>query len=328
MRIFITGATGAVGSPVCKALADRGHDIVALVRNLESERRVSNLGYEPVVGDMALPSSWQDMAEVCDALIHAAWVRPGRRMGMSWVRHAMQADAIAVDALIETAKRSSRCQSLLLTSGHSVYGDHGDDWIDEKTVLRPGAVGKKQLACEKRGMEAAKKGVPCFVIRPCTVYGPLGPAVDFFFDSAAKGKIHYPGNGENFFPFIRDTDLAEAYALAIEKRPIGEVISVGDNQPLRLQEVAEVVLEQFGDGKSGPVPRWLVAIMAGGPLAEMLTHSFRVRNDKAKELLGWKPEFPTLRDGIAGAVEAWRREKAKRTGNASSDRVAYPTSNT
>jgi len=231
MRIFITGATGAVGAPVAKNLKERGHEIVALVRDAENGKRMLAQGYQPVLCDMRAPERWESEAKRADALIHAAWIRPGRRMGARWLRSAMSADAIAVSALVEAAKQGGRCKALLLTSGHSVYGDHGDTWVDEDTEPAPGAIGKKQLACERAAMSAAKEGVPCFVLRPCTVYGPSGPSVDFFFGSAAKGVIRYPGDGNNFFPFVRDTDLAEAYALAIEKRPIGQVIAIGDDEP-------------------------------------------------------------------------------------------------
>ena len=325
MRVFLTGATGAVGTPVAAELKERGHDVVALVRSDANAKRMYDEGYHPVVGDMCEPDGWSSEAESCDRLIHAAWVRPGRRMGMSWVRATTHADAIVVDALIDVARRSSRCKALLLTSGHSVYGDHGDEWIDDETAPVPGAVGSKQLACERKAMAAAADGVSCFVIRPCTVYGPRGPAMDYFFGSAMKGAIRYPGNGNNFFPFIRDTDLADAYALAVEQPPIGEIISVGDDEPLRLSEVARVILDEFGGGTSGGVPRWLVALMGGGPLAEMLTQSFRVRNDKAKRLLGWQPRNPTLRDGIAAAVESWRCEQAgdsKKDSTGQTDRKA------
>jgi nucleoside-diphosphate-sugar epimerase len=188
-----------------------------------------------------------------------------------------------------------------------VYGDHGDAWIDEDTIPIPGAIGMKQLACEQVATSAAREGLPCVVLRPCTVYGPMGPAVDFFFASAARGILRYPGSGTNFFPFVRDTDLAEAYALAIERRPVGQIISVGDDEPMRMRDVAGAVLQAFGGGKAKSVPRWLMAIVAGAPLAEMLTQSFRVRNARAKAILGWVPRYASLRVGLSDAVSAWIR---------------------
>jgi len=72
MRIFITGATGAVGAPVAKRLKKRGHEIVALVRSDESATRVVAQGYQPVFGDMRAPEGWKSEAARADALIHAA----------------------------------------------------------------------------------------------------------------------------------------------------------------------------------------------------------------------------------------------------------------
>ncbi|MEM9191473.1 MAG: NAD-dependent epimerase/dehydratase family protein [Myxococcota bacterium] len=306
MKVFITGATGAVGSCVARELAEHGHEILALVRGSASERIVESLGYTPIRGDMTEPSPWITAAARADVLIHAAWTRPGSRMDGDWLRIAMAADEAAIGGLIRASQQGD--SALVLTSGHSVFGDHGDTWIDEETPCSPavGSMGLKQLATEVAAKQAAAAGVPTVVLRPCTVYGASSPSMDYFFGSASQHVMQYPGNGNNYFPFVHEADVAMAYRLAVEQMPAGEVIALGDDEPMRLREVASLLLDEFGGGQQVGAPKWLVAGVAGIPFADIMTASCRVRNTKAKRVLGWKPRYPTLRGGVKNAIERWR----------------------
>src|SRR5262245_12031860 len=100
MDVFMTGATGYVGSAVAEALKKRGYQVRALVQTEESAKKLQALGYRPILGDMRFPVSWQAEASTADVLIHAAQVRPGRRQGTQWVRLAKAADTAAFQGLI------------------------------------------------------------------------------------------------------------------------------------------------------------------------------------------------------------------------------------
>jgi nucleoside-diphosphate-sugar epimerase len=107
MRIFMTGATGYIGSEVTKALKNRGHEIVGLVRSQESAQKLTMLGGQPVMGDMRKPEIWKPEAAKADALIHLAAIQIHRRGGMSWLRELNSADTTAVQGLIEAAKEGA-----------------------------------------------------------------------------------------------------------------------------------------------------------------------------------------------------------------------------
>jgi nucleoside-diphosphate-sugar epimerase len=312
MKVFMTGATGYVGGAVAEALKKRGYQVIALVQTEENAKKLQVLGYRPVLGDMRFPASWQAEATMADVLIHAAQVRLGRRLGAQWVRTAKEADTAAFHGLTEAAKRSRKCKALIYTSGVSVHGDHGESWVDEDTPPTPGTIGKYHLAGEQLVAEAYQQGLPAFALRPGLPYGVSGNFKQFFLDEAASGKFKYAGNGHNFFPTVSMGDLAEAYALAVENPPVGKVINIVDDEPLRMREIGTTLLAEFEGGTPSGVPRWLMAFLAGRPLAELLVESHRVKNAKAKEILGWQPRYPTFRDGIKEVVIEYKHSFSKK----------------
>jgi len=306
MRVFVTGATGCLGEGIVKKLKGRGYDVVGLVRTADSARLLEALGCKVVIGDITQPGLWQQEASTAEGIIHAAWVRPGRRLGMKWVHTAAAADVIAIHKLIEAAKKGNRCRALIYTSAVAAYGSHGDAWIDESTASIPGAIGQAHFSSEQFVMNAYRDGVPAFCFRPGTFYGSTGSFAKFFLAEAQKGKLSYVGPGDNYMSFIHIHDVAEAYVLALECPPVGQVLSIVDDEPIRMREMSELVLKTWGGGKVSSAPVWLVALFAGRPLAELLSGSYRVKNNKVKLLLGWKPSYPTVRQGLKDVIAEFR----------------------
>jgi len=307
VRVFITGATGLVGSAVATALKARGHDVITLVRRDADAERLRTLGYQPVIGDVTAPETWQKQAAGADAHVHAAFLRPGRRLGRSWVRNAQTVDCTAFQALVRAAEAGGRCKALCYTSGISIFGDHGDAWIDESAALCPGAIGAVKRAGEEMVADAFKAGLPAFSLRPGLVYASSGVFRDFFLAPAASGRFGYIGNGAAYHSTVSVGDLAQAYCLAIEKPIPGQALNVVDDKPLRWVEFAELLLKGFGGGSAKGAPPWLASIFAGQPLVEMLTASYRVRNNRIKEMLGWEPQYPTLGDGLLPIIAEYSR---------------------
>jgi nucleoside-diphosphate-sugar epimerase len=148
------------------------------------------------------------------------------------------------------------------------------------------------------------------VLRPGFTYGPAGTFAEFFIKEAKKGFYPYPGNGSNFIPWIHIDDLAQAYVLAATDPPIGEVIHVVDDEPVRLADFARTLVKAAGGGRSMGMPKWLVSLIAGAPLVEMLTASYRAKNDKAKSLLGWTPQYANVKAGLPSVFDTYARQQA------------------
>lgn len=307
MRIFLTGATGYVGGAVLESLQARGHTLVALVRSEQAAARLRDAGTQALVGDMCVPGTWADEVGRCDAVVHAAQLRFGRRVGLRWVREAVQADRTCVETLLAGAKRGGRCRAFIYTSGVSAFGDHGDEWIDEATPCTPSALGRFHLEGEQLARTGTALGVPTVVLRPGLPYAPSGTFAAFFLSQAAGGKFGVVGQGNNYMPCEHLDDLAEAYALAVEAPPAGEVISIVDDEPITFRALGELLLQHLGGGGVRGAPQWLVTLFAGRALGPMLGESYRVRNAKAKALLGWRPRHASIREGLPDVVARYRR---------------------
>src|SRR5688572_12498416 len=117
MRIFLTGATGYIGSAVLDALLRAGHDVTALVRDPEKAERLAVRGVQPVLGELSKPASYTPAAENCDGIIHTAYENSKR---------GQKVDRQGIEALLGSAiRRSSKGLpvSLVYTSGVWVLGN-------------------------------------------------------------------------------------------------------------------------------------------------------------------------------------------------------------
>jgi nucleoside-diphosphate-sugar epimerase len=309
MRVFLTGATGYIGGAVLEALRRHDHDVVALVRAPEKAKALAERGCATIIlGDMCEPHTWQAEAARSDAIVHAAQLRFGRRIDGGWVRRATVADRTVSRALLDAAESGGRCRAFVFTSGVSAFGDHGVHWIDEAVTGAPSEIGKYHLDGERFVLDGLSRKIPVVVLRPGLPYAAAGGTfANFFLANAVKRRFEIVGDGTNFFPCEHLDDLAEAYALAVERPPTGETIALVDDEPLTMNDFGDLLLSHFGGGKVRRAPGWFVGLFAGGPLARMLGESYRVKNTKAKTLLGWRPRYATIRDGLPTVVAQYRR---------------------
>ncbi len=303
MKAFIVGSTGFIGGGIAKAMHQAGYDVQALCRTDADASRLRNAGYRPVKGDMLVPGQWLQSVSDSDIVIYAAQVRPGKRISAAWLRNTRQARNKALNSIIDTLLGHENCKVFIYTSGIVAHGSHGDTWVDETSSVTHHAMGEYHLEGEQIMMRATRQGLPAMVIRPGMVYGPAGTFGEFFLAEAKKGTYRFPGKGENYLSWIHIEDLGRAYVKAAATPAKGEIVSVVDDVPIKLKDFAVALLKPFGGGKSVAVPSWVVSLFAGKPLSEMLTSSYRVKNDKAKKILGWEPTYRQFADGIQNVVE-------------------------
>jgi nucleoside-diphosphate-sugar epimerase len=142
------------------------------------------------------------------------------------------------------------------------------------------------------------------IISPGFVYGPGGLFKQSFYDTFQKGQLRIFGRGKNYWSIIHVDDLAAAYALAVESEAYGETYNVVDDQPLLLSDLVNTFTDAMGKKRVGSMAPWLLKLIIGGPLVDSLVTSFRIKNDKAKQKLGWQPHYPSFKDGLPGVLKA------------------------
>src|SRR6266436_1621435 len=160
LRVFVTGASGYLGSACAARLARAGHDVYGLTRNAERGAGLANAGIRPVFGELDQPDSFIGTLKNCDAVVHAALdpAAPAAR------------DQKALEAF-RVAAQDGRLRRLLYTSGAWVNGDTHGRVIDESTPLAPIELVRWRAAHEDVVTDLAEHDVASIVLRPVIVYG-------------------------------------------------------------------------------------------------------------------------------------------------------------
>ena len=273
MKVFLTGATGYIGSAVTERLAAFGDAVSGLARSEESARKLERLGAAVVRGDLRDAPVIETAARQADAAIH---------LGFEFSTDAEAVDRAAVEALIRGMRASGK--PLIYTSGIWVLGDTAGAEADENTPLNPAAAVVWRPGHELLVLLAEL--VRVIVIRPAMVYGRGGGFAAGFARAAMEGGVaQYVGAGENRWPFVHVDDLADLYVLALQA-PAGSVYFASAGPALPVREVARAAA---GDRPAEAIPLEQ-ARRAMGPMADALVMDQAVSSRKAMRELGWNPK--------------------------------------
>ena len=301
MKIFVTGATGFVGKAVIKALLQRNHEVVGLVRDANKARALEQLGVTLVVGDMLEPDSYEGVVPTVDVVVHTAQYGIQGRLTNKKFAQIEQADLLMAQTLARACLAHNK--KMLYTSGIFNYGDHGDEWITEQTPFNPSPLGKAHARVAEELLRMVREEqLRVIILSPGFVYGPGGLFKQSFYDTFQKGQLRIFGEGQNYWSVIHVDDLAAVYALAVESEAYGETYNIVDDQPLRLRDLVNTFTDAMGKKRVGSMAPWLLKVIIGGPLVDSLVTSFRISNEKAKRELAWQPRYKTFKDGLPGVL--------------------------
>jgi nucleoside-diphosphate-sugar epimerase len=302
MRVFVTGATGYVGSAVVDALQRASHEVVALVRHQEKARRLAERGIDSAVGTLGNPNMWRQQASTCDAFVHAAF-EPSVK--------GVEIERIALDTIIELAKAAGERgpASLIYTSGIWVLGATTEP-VDEAAPLHPPELAAWRPAHEQLVLDVATPQLRAAVIRPGIVYGGSRGIVSDLLASAENGLMRIVGAGDNHWPLVYDRDLADLYARVLvsdEGRGVFHATDEADEQVRTIAEAIAAHRPHPPDIRFVPIAE---AKSKMGPYADALALDQRVRSPRA-HALGWTPSLRSVSGNIPRLFEELRRGRAR-----------------
>jgi len=286
MRIFVTGATGFIGSATVQDLLDAGHDVVGLARSDDGAAALASAGAEVHRGSLDDLDSLRRGAAGADGVIHTAYVHDFSRMD-----EAGRIDNRAVEALGAELAGSDR--PLAIASGIALVSpgrlateeDHGD----------PESVGSHRVASEEAVLALAAQGVRSSVVRlGASVHGEGDHGfVPVLVDVARRtGVSGYVGDGANRWPAVHRLDAARLFRLAIEKAPAGSVLHGVADEGIAIRDIAAVI------GRHLDVPVVSVPPEDAGDhfgfLAHFLAADVPGSSALTQERLGWTPTHADL----------------------------------
>ncbi|NUW44154.1 SDR family oxidoreductase [Nonomuraea rhodomycinica] len=282
MRVFVTGATGFVGSAVVRELVEAGHQVTGLARTDEAAAALRAAGAEPRPGSLDDLAVLRDGAAAADGVVHLAFVHDFANF-----EAATRTDRRAIAALGEALAGSGR--PFVVTSGTG--------------LLPPGRVGTEEDepgthsprgAAEQVALAFAERGVRVSVLRLPLVHGEGDPG---FVATAigiarAKGVSAYVGDGGHRWASVHRLDAARLYRLALEEAPAGARLHAVTEEGVPVRDVAGVIGRRLGVAVTAITER-----EAGehfGWLAPFVTLDMPASSALTRKLLDWRPDRPGL----------------------------------
>lgn len=290
MRVFVTGASGFVGSAVVRELRAAGHSILGLARSDTSAAALAQAGIDVVRGDLTRPETLAPGVAQADAVIHLAFDHDFSKFA-DHCAHEQRAIAGLGDALVGTDKL------LIVTSGTGLASA-----VDRATTEddAPRSGGTYPRVAEQAADSVAKRGVRVALVRLPQVHDTRRAGLVSYVIEVArqKGYVAYVDEGTNHWPAAHVSDVARLYRLVLERDPsaheknaVVRYHAVGE-EGVTLRAIAEVV----GKGLMLPV-RSITAPDAPayfGWMAHLAAHDASSSSHKTRAALGWQPIGPSL----------------------------------
>jgi nucleoside-diphosphate-sugar epimerase len=285
MRVFVSGASGFIGTAVVRELIDRGHVVSGLARSDRAAAAVEAAGASVVLGDVDDVDGLQAAASSCDGVIHLAFSND-----FADYAGAVAQDLCAVEALGSALTESNK--PLVVTSGTLALafaeGPGTEDVAVDSAFPR--------MAAENTTIALAGRGVRSSVVRlaPCVHDETRAGLATLLFELArATGVSGYVGDGSNRWPGVHRLDAARLYRLALESAPAGTRLHANDEEGVPLVEIATVI------GRVLDVPVRSVEVEHFGDIAMAVGLDNPTSSARTRALLGWQPTHPGLLADLA-----------------------------
>ena len=286
MRIFVTGASGWIGSAVIPELLGAGHQVLGLARSDSSAAAVAATGAEVLRGDLGDLETLRAGAAGSDGVIHLAFIHDFSRF-----EESVSADARAIATMGAALEGSGK--PLVIASGTPALQGRVATERDEAAADSPVA---GRLANAKVALGLAERGVrPSVVGLPRTVHGDgdrhgfIARLVGFARD---KGVSGYVGDGSNRWPAVHVLDAAHLFRLAVEQAPAGSVLHAVADEGVPIRDIAAVI------GRHLDLPTASAPAEDFGFLGRILSIDQPASSALTRELLGWRPVQPGLIDDL------------------------------
>jgi len=287
MRIFMTGASGYVGSVVAEKAIQQGHSVVGLARSQASQEKLKKLGATPLAGDLEALDILAKGAADADAVLHLGFVHEFNRP----YSELLAIDIAAIRAMAKGIAGSDK--PLLMSSGTGVVEPNADgSEVNEDSPLANDPALRQRTTAEQAALELVKDGIRAIVIRLAPyVYGRSGSVfVPFLLQAAVKNGVSpYVGDGSRLTSSADVDAVAQLYLLAMEKGSAGSIYNGTTETNIPLRGLAEAI------GKAVGVPARSVSAseaqtLVGPFIAKFIEIENRASNAKAWRELGWNPQ--------------------------------------
>jgi nucleoside-diphosphate-sugar epimerase len=305
LRVFVAGASGAIGARLVPRLVERGHEVIGTSRSAEKAERLRALGAEPVVLDVLDGAAVRSAVAAAepDAIVHQATALTGAADLKQFDRTFAGTNRLrtaGTDNLLSAARESGVGRFVAQSYAGWPYAREGGPVKSEDDPLDPTPVPTMhETLAAIRYLEQATVAAGGIVLRYGGFYG--SPA-DVQLEQVRRRRFPIVGDGGGVWSFVHLDDAAAATVLAVEREATG-IYNIVDDDPAPVREWLPALAAAIGAKPPRRVPRWLARLVAGEAGVALMTEIRGASNRRAKDELGWSPLHPSWRQGF---VESYR----------------------
>jgi nucleoside-diphosphate-sugar epimerase len=301
MKVFVVGASGAIGTRLVPQLVDRGHEVIGTSRSPDKAERLRALGAEPVVLDAIDARAVREavIAAEPDAIVHQATALADARFSRNMDRTFAQTNRLrrdGTDALLAAAREAGVRRFVAQSYANLRYAREGGPAKTEDDPLDPTPLEAiRETSAAMTYLDEAVIAAGGIALRYGGFYGARD---DGLLEPVRKRRFPIVGSGGGVTSFVQLDDAAAAAVLALEhNRPA--LYNIVDDEPAPVREWLPVLAKALGAKPPRHFPVWLARLAAGDAAVMMGTESRGASNAKAKRELGWTLRYPSWRQGFA-----------------------------
>jgi len=285
--IAILGANGVYARHLIPRLKADGYDVQAIVRRPEAASAARAAGASIKIADIFDVASMTSAFEGSDVAINLATTLPGPSGRGDFAAN----DKLRVEGVpnFVEACRKANVRKIIQQSIGWVAASGSSDWTDEDHVYRADtdSISNKAIAAALTMEQTIKSsGLDWIVLRGGLFYGPGTGFDEGWYARAVAGKLRLPADGTEYVSLVHITDMAAATVAVVKQWPSRSVFTICDDEPVQWRDLYGFVCSSIGQA----------APQAGGPAG---FPSFRLKNARAVEALGWQPLYKSYREGLA-----------------------------
>ena len=301
MRVFVAGASGAIGTRLVPQLVDRGHEVIGTFRSPGHVERVRGLGAQPVALDLLDARAVRKavLEAEPEAIVHQATALANLRFSRNFDRTFAQTNRLrtaGTDSLLAAAREAGVNRFVAQSFASFRNARVGGPVKTEDDPLDPAPVATtRESNAAMRYLEEAVTNAGGIALRYGIFYGA---ANDGLIEPVRKRQYPIVGEGGGVVSFIHLDDAAAATVLALEHDGSG-IFNVVDDEPAPVREWLPVLADALGAKPPRRFPRWLARLFAGDAAVVMGNEARGASNAKAKRELGWEPRYASWRQGFA-----------------------------
>ncbi|MGC4941415.1 SDR family oxidoreductase [Kribbella sp. DT2] len=292
MRVFITGATGHLGSALVPELLQHDHQVVGLARSAASAARLTGWGADVVRGDLDDLDTLRTAATAADGVIHLAFRHDAMQVGD--LAGAADSDLAALQTIADALAGTGK--PLVGTSGTGLLAPAGLDRPGTEDDVLPDGY---RIDAENFVVDLAGKGIRSSVVRLPIVHGPLdtGFIVSLVEFARRNGFSAYIGDGTNRWSSVHTNDAARLYRLALESAPAGTRLHAVHDGGVEFRQIAEAL------GRGLDLPTRSITVDQAPEYIGYLAHFAAIDNpttaNRTRELLNWRTQEIGLLEDLA-----------------------------